>query len=118
MNNVLVDSAPNSILETSDKVIIDPSLALLSGKFLKFSTSSYAFSSLIVKSISLDSIRPAGNSTFSFLKTDSTSCVVKSLAAKAKGSSQTLKESSLSPPSLTRPTPSTVEKVSVKYLSA
>ena len=34
LNNVLVDSAPNSILETSDKVIIYPSLALLSGKFL------------------------------------------------------------------------------------
>ena len=41
-----------------------------------------------------------------------------SLAAKAIGSSQTLNESSLSPPRRTLPTPSTVEKISVKYLSA
>ena len=55
---------------------------------------------------------------FSFKKACSTSCVVRSLAANAKGSIQTLNESSLSPPNLTLPTPDTVEKVSVKYLSA
>ena len=41
-----------------------------------------------------------------------------SLAANAIGSNQTLKESSLSPPKRTLPTPLTVEKTSVKYLSA
>ena len=39
-----------------------------------------------MRSISFDSILPAGNSTFSFLNTFSTSCVVKSLAASAIGS--------------------------------
>ena len=34
LNKVLVDSAPNSILATSDKVIIDPSGDLFKGKFL------------------------------------------------------------------------------------
>ena len=44
--------------------------------------------------------------------------VVKSLAARARGSSHTLRESSLSPPKRTLPTPSTVENKSVRYLSA
>ena len=34
LKRVLVDSAPNSILETSDKVMIEPSLALFRGRFL------------------------------------------------------------------------------------
>ena len=47
---------------------------------------------------------------FSDLNIFSTSFVVKSLAASAKGSIHILKDNSLSPPSLTLPTPSTVEK--------
>ena len=64
----------------------------------------------MVKSISFDSILPDGNSKFSDLKVCSTSCVVKSLAANAIGSNHILKDISLSPPSLTLPTPSTVAK--------
>ncbi len=68
--------------------------------------------------MSLLSIFPAGNSIFSLLNTASTSWVVKSLAAKAIGSIHTLSDNSLSPPNVTLPTPSTVEKLSIKYLSA
>ena len=77
----------------------------------------YDLSILSVKSLLSASRDPAGNLTFSLLRANSTSWVVKLYAANFMGSIQTLTLSSLKPPVLILPTFFILENWSIRYLS-
>ena len=82
------------------------------------SISLYDLSRFSVKSILSASKVPAGKLTFSPRIANSTSLIVKSLAASLIGSIQTLMLNSLNPPTLILPTFLTLENWSTRYLSA